>query len=46
MSGPRVLTLDIETSPLKKYSWGLRNDYGNIGEIIEDPEILCISTLR
>lgn len=42
MTGPKVLTLDIETSPIKKYSWGLRNDFGNIGEIIEDPEILCI----
>lgn len=42
MTGPRTLYLDIETSPLKKFSWGLRNDYGTIQEIIEDPEILCI----
>ena len=33
---PRVLLLDIETTPLKFFGWGLGKQYVNYGQIIDD----------
>ena len=37
----KVLTLDIETSPLVCYTWGLKNQFISIGQIIEPTRLLC-----
>jgi DNA polymerase elongation subunit (family B)/predicted RNA-binding Zn-ribbon protein involved in translation (DUF1610 family) len=38
---PKILTLDIETKPLKVYTFGIRDQYINIEQIIEDWSILA-----
>lgn len=37
----KVLTLDCETSPMVCYSWGLKNQFISIGQIIEPTRLLC-----
>ncbi|MCW2843337.1 MAG: hypothetical protein JWN22_1253 [Nocardioides sp.] len=37
----KVLTLDLETSPLLVYTWGLRNQFISIGQIVEPTRVLC-----
>lgn len=39
----KVLTLDIETSPLVCYTWGLKNQFIGINQIIEPTRILCFA---
>jgi hypothetical protein len=42
--GPmRVLLIDIETSPISAYVWGLTNQFISIGQIIEPTRMLCFA---
>lgn len=41
MKGPRILVLDIETSPLEVYSWGIWDQNIGINQIKHDWYILC-----
>ncbi len=41
MKGPRIVTLDIETTPLLGYTWGLWEQ--NVIEVIKRSSILCAS---
>lgn len=43
MSGPRIATLDIETSPILAYVWGLFKQFVNIDHIVQDWSILSFS---
>lgn len=40
---PRVLTLDIETSPALVYTFDLRNDYISPDNIVEPSRVLCFA---
>lgn len=42
-NGPRTLIIDIETSPLIVYSWGVNDQYLGVGQIKEDWYILSFS---
>lgn len=41
MTGPKILTLDIETSPLKVYTWGLFKQNIGINQIIDPTRVIC-----
>jgi len=40
---PKILFLDIETSPLELYAWSLRDEYSSIEKIIQDWFIIAYS---
>lgn len=40
-SGPRILLLDIETSPLVVYAWSLWDKFIPVGNIVEPGHTLC-----
>ena len=39
----KILTYDLETRPLKVYSWGLRKQFLTPDQIVEDGGIICYS---
>ena len=39
----RILTIDIETKPMKVYSWGLFNQFHTIDQIIDHGGLLCFA---
>lgn len=39
----RILTIDIETKPMKVYSWGLFNQFHTIDQIIDDGGLMCFA---
>lgn len=39
--GPRILILDIETTPAQVYVWGLYKQDISIGQVIEPTRVLC-----
>lgn len=39
----RILTIDIETKPMKVYSWGLFNQFHSIDQIIDDGGLMCFA---
>ncbi|WP_068119320.1 ribonuclease H-like domain-containing protein, partial [Nocardioides massiliensis] len=39
----RVLVTDIETSPILAYTWGLRNQFISIDQIVEPTRMLCFA---
>src|SRR3954470_11296397 len=41
--GPRIITLDIETSPILAYVWGLFKQFVNLNQIHTDWTILSFS---
>jgi hypothetical protein len=41
--GPRTLIVDIETSPLIVYSWGVHDQYVGLNQVVEDWYILSFS---
>lgn len=41
--GPRILSLDIETSPVVAHAWGLFKQNVAISQIIERPRTLCFA---
>ena len=43
MTSPRIVTIDIETSPIKAYVWGLFKQFVGLNQIIEDWSILSFS---
>jgi hypothetical protein len=43
MSGPKILTIDIETSPTIAYVWGLRKEYIPIDRVIKPGEMICFA---
>jgi predicted RNA-binding Zn-ribbon protein involved in translation (DUF1610 family) len=43
MTAPRIVTLDIETAPIKAYVWGLFKQMVGLDQIIEDWSILSVS---
>ena len=43
MSKPKILTLDIETAPLKVYNWSLWQDSTSVNMIADEWRILAIS---
>lgn len=43
MSGPRIVTLDIETSPILAYVWGLFKQFVGLNQIHTDWSILSFS---
>lgn len=43
MTAPRIATLDIETSPIMAYVWGLFKQFVNLNQIVEDWSILSFS---
>lgn len=47
MTGPKIITLDIETSPIIAYTWGLWKQNIGLNQIIRDWSILsfCAKTL-
>lgn len=47
MSGPRIITLDIETSPIIAYVWGLFKQFVGLDQILQDWSVLsfCAKTL-
>lgn len=38
----RVLSLDLETSPIVAHVWGLRDQFVGINQIVQDPEIIGV----
>lgn len=38
---PKILTLDIETSPMTTFTWGLKNQFISIDQIVEHPRVLA-----
>jgi DNA polymerase elongation subunit (family B) len=42
-AGPRILTLDIETSPNVVYTWGLFKQTVGINQVIETGRVLCFA---
>jgi DNA polymerase elongation subunit (family B) len=42
-SGPRILSLDIETSPVVAHAWGLFKQNIAINQIIENPRTICFA---
>jgi hypothetical protein len=43
MSDPRILVLDIETSPLLVYIWNLKDQYVGLNQVVKDWEIMAWS---
>jgi hypothetical protein len=43
MTKPKICTLDLETSPLLVFCWGLFKQFINLDQIVEDTSILSIS---
>lgn len=43
MSKPKILTLDIETAPLKVYQWSLWQDSTGVNQIVDEWQILSIA---
>jgi DNA polymerase III alpha subunit (gram-positive type) len=43
MPDPRVLVLDIETSPMLVYVWNLKDQYVNLNQMVEDWHIMAWS---
>lgn len=41
--GPRILSLDIETSPVVAHAWGLFKQNVGINQIIEHPRTMCFA---
>ena len=41
--GPRILSIDIETSPVIAHAWGLFKQNIAINQIIERPRTLCFA---
>jgi DNA polymerase elongation subunit (family B) len=42
MSGPRLLVLDVETTPILGYAWGLwQQNIDAMSQIVEHPRMLC-----
>lgn len=41
MTDPRILTLDLETSPILGYVWGVREQNLSPEQIVEDWSVLC-----
>src|SRR5688572_27824319 len=41
--GPRILSLDIETSPVVAHAWGLFKQTVAINQIIEHPRTICFA---
>lgn len=41
MTGPRILTLDIETSPIVAHVWGLRNQNIALTQLREASRVIC-----
>lgn len=41
--GPRILLIDIETSPMVGYFWGTRNQFIGINQIIDPTRMLCFA---
>lgn len=37
----KLLTLDIETSPMRIYKFSLKPEWSSIDQIIEDPRVIC-----
>lgn len=42
-NGPRILSIDIETSPIVAHAWGLRKQNIGINQIIEHPRTICFA---
>lgn len=42
-TGPRILSLDIETSPVVAHAWGLFKQTIAINQIIESPRTICFA---
>lgn len=42
-NGPRILSLDIETSPVVAHAWGLFKQNIGINQIIERPRTMCFT---
>src|ERR1035437_5522839 len=42
-NGPKVLVLDIETSPIISYTWGLWDQNVGLNQIVEDWSVLSFS---
>ncbi len=42
-NGPRILSLDIETSPVVAHAWGLFKQTVGINQIIEHPRTICFA---
>jgi predicted RNA-binding Zn-ribbon protein involved in translation (DUF1610 family) len=43
MTAPKIVTLDIETSPIVAYVWGLFKQFVSLNQIVEDWSILSFS---
>lgn len=43
VDGPRILILDIETSPIKAYVWGLWQQNVGLNQIIEPTHVICFA---
>lgn len=43
VSGPKIITLDIETSPIIAYAWGLFKQYIGLDQVIRDWSVLSYS---
>ncbi len=41
-SGPRILLLDLETSPNVAHVWGLWNQNVSIKQLLEGTEVICV----
>jgi hypothetical protein len=39
--GPKILYLDIETTPILAHTWGMRNQFINLNQIIENPRMFA-----
>lgn len=43
MAKPRILTLDIETAPLRVYQWSLWQDSTGVNQIVDEWQILAVA---
>lgn len=43
MTGPRILTIDIETAPAKVYVWDIFRPFVSIDQIIEPTRVICLA---
>lgn len=43
MSGPKILTLDIETAPAKVYVWDIFKPFVSVDQIIEPSRVICMA---
>lgn len=43
MTGPKTLYVDIETSPIKAYCWGLWGENIGVNQIIEPTRMICVA---